>query len=416
MNQRDQTYRRTALIILCSLFSALASSPARADAPSATYKEAMARSVKLERAGEHSRAVTALQAIEQDFPQDYALQLRLGWLSFLATDYTASEDHYRQALVLSPAARDARHGLAWALLRQDKRAAARAQFQIVTDQWPSVTLARQGLSMSQEPAAVTAAPTAYLTGQIYSGHPYKSGALGLTTALPLRILEHGVLSATYRYSHYWGTDTSGADTTFDQHEVYLAGGVSYARFGLTGHYAYASDDSGYLDGTHAVGLTARFSPWGDIKVATSLGLFSDMTVLRVATSWRLPLTSWLSVTPGVSVQVASADDDSLLLGGSDQEALVAGTLDIVAHNARGSVWVGGSYGDQVRTVDLVTGAIYNTTDRTNFTARAGASLNLLAGWSLFANYELQSLQTALSTDSSTSSYLHLMTLGASWSF
>ncbi len=408
--------RNTCVLALC--LAALLW-PGEAGADSA-YDRAMARAATLEKDNQPGPAAEVLKKIERQYRQDYALQLRLGWLYFSDGQHRLSARHYRRALKLSPGSRDARHGLAWALLRQGRRARARARFQEVLDRWPDTTLARRGLAQAQDPPRITLRPTAYLTGQVYKDHPTKSSALGTTVSLPMQILTHGLLSATYRYSHFWTTDDSqqslGLGDTFDQHELYLSAGVSYPRFGISAQYAYLNDGSGYLDYAHVAGVTARYSPWGDITLSASVGMYSDMTVVSVSPAWRLPVLSWLSITPGLTIQSASADDSSLLLGSETSETLVAGTLTVTAHGRRGSIWVGGRYGDQVRMADLSSSVVYNTADRNTFGLWAGGRLNLSDQWSLFLSYQLEGLETPQSASTSTSSLMHLMTAGVSWTF
>ena len=236
----------------------------------------------------------------------------------------------------------------------------------------------------------------------------------------MQLFTHGLLNVTYRYGHFWTTDSAqeslGLSETFDQHELYLSAGASYKRFGISAQYAYIADGSGYLDYAHVAGVTARYSPWGDITLSANVGLYSDMTVVTINPAWRLPLTSWLSVTPGLSVQVASSDDDSLLLGGETSEALVAATLNVTAHGRLGSLWVGGRYGDQVRLADLNAATVYNTADRHNYAFWAGGQLNLSDRWSLFLSYQLEGLETPQSTVTSTSSKTHQMTAGVTINF
>ena len=387
------------------------------------YEAAMARAAALEKAGKPADAAAALQAIEGRFRQDYTLQLRLGWLHFAADDHRRSERHYRRALALSPDSLDAHHGLAWALLRQGKRDQARSRFSQVLQRWPETRLARLGLTLatqaSQRAPLLSLQPTAYVSGQVYQDHLYKSSALSSTVSLPVQLLTHGVLNVTYRYSNFWTTDYAqslGLSETFDQHELYLTAGVSHASFGVTAQYAYINDGSGYLDDSHLLGLTARYSPWGDITLATSVGLYSDITVVSISPAWRLPLLSWLSLTPALHVQVASADSSSLLLSGDSSKTLVAGSLTITAHGEAGSLWLGGRYGDMVRHADLNSAVVYNTADRSTFGLWAGGKLNLSDRWSVFLSYQLDGQDTPISTSQSSSSLTHVFSGGVSLSF
>jgi len=86
-------------------------------AHAATWDESWARSNDLEAQGSYAEALAALAPLATDYPQDYRLLVRLGWLAFEAGDYATALRWYQAALDVSPDAYDARLGLAWTRLR-----------------------------------------------------------------------------------------------------------------------------------------------------------------------------------------------------------------------------------------------------------------------------------------------------------
>ena len=384
--------------------------------PSSDYSAALSRATELELAGDTVAAAAALLPLEQRFAQDYTLQIRLAWLRYSMGDYAEAETSYRRVLALSPESRDALSGLAWTLVKRGKCDAALAHFEALLLHTPDDELARAGAATCQAPSPVRGAPTVALTGHIYQDNPLKSGAMGLTVAAPLRIMQHWLLGATYRYTNFWTVQGQGYDDGIEQHEAHLSTGVAYDSWGLTGHYSFASEDTGTVGDAHFAGLTARFSPWGDINLEGSLSLYDDLTVGRAALSWRLPLASFLSLTPGFHLQVATAPDGHALLDDTT-DALPGGSLTLAFHGERWLAYAGGKYGTEVRPAYLAgTPSVYNTYDQLTWGLWAGASVALPAGWSIFAAYEMNALSTMESSGAFTDNNMHLVSLGVSFSF
>ena len=385
-------------------------------AQSSTYEAALSRAAELERAGDPDAAAAALQPLEQRYLQDYTLQLRLAWLRFSAGDYARAEMTYRRVLVLSPDSLDAKNGLGWTLVKRGDCGAARARFQAVVVSSPHNKTASSGLASCPELSPVSGAPTVSLTGHAYQDHPLKTGALGLSATLPLRLLQHGLLAATYRYTRFWTVQGEGYDDGFEQHEAHLAAGVSFDRWGLTGHYSFATEDTGTVGDVHVAGLTARYSPWGDITLEASASLYDDMTMGRTALAWRLPLASWVSLTPMFYLQVANAPDGHVLME-DDTEVWLGGALTVAFRGEGWNAWLGGKYGPELRPAYLSgPPSVYNNYDELNWGLWAGGALGLGSGWSLFAAYEFAALTTQDSSGLDTDNYMHLVTVGASFSF
>lgn len=79
----------------------------------ATVKSAFAASYKSEAGGNYSAGVTELRAVYRT--DDYNINARLGWLSFLAKQYTESVTYYERAIKLKPYVLEARFGMIKAL-------------------------------------------------------------------------------------------------------------------------------------------------------------------------------------------------------------------------------------------------------------------------------------------------------------
>lgn len=385
-----------------------------------SYEQAMARAAELERAGKPAEGAALLAPLSERYPQDLALHLRLAWLSYLAGHYVAAEAHYRGALALSPQSRDAQHGLAWALLKGGRRAEAHAQFKQVVERWPELELARQGLAASAPVPPVSISPRLHAIGQIYQDNPLKAGAVGFSFTLPLLIVQRVLLSTTYRFAHFiaaedaLGVGGTTLEQSFQQHEAHVSLGLVWPKWGVAAHYAYLHDGSFYLDYGYIVGLSGRVSPWGDIWMQASASLYPDMTVFRLAPSYRLPLLDWLSVTPGLHLQVAHEREDTLQLDQTD-EVTVGGSLTVTLHHRLGDLWLGGKYGDEVRPAYLALPAAYNTPDRIRFGFWGGISVRPSPSLRLNLSYELVHMETMVNQNTLARSNLHLLVLGGTWS-
>ena len=93
-----------------------------------SYEADFTASRELEQEGRFAAALDALDDLEADYPQDFALMLRLGWLAYRAERYGRTARYYDRATELSGGAVDARLGRAWTDLRCGLRADARAGF------------------------------------------------------------------------------------------------------------------------------------------------------------------------------------------------------------------------------------------------------------------------------------------------
>lgn len=74
-------------------------------------QEAFSNSYTLEESGDYSGAVAALKAVYDE--ESYALNLRLGWLSYMGGMFTESSAYYQKAILLKPLSLEAKFGLVY---------------------------------------------------------------------------------------------------------------------------------------------------------------------------------------------------------------------------------------------------------------------------------------------------------------
>jgi len=82
--------------------------------------EAYHRSMMYERVQKLDDAIKALALVFESYPQAYTINLRLGWLHYLAGRHANSIEHYQRAIKAVPEAAEPRLGLALPLLAQQK--------------------------------------------------------------------------------------------------------------------------------------------------------------------------------------------------------------------------------------------------------------------------------------------------------
>ncbi len=83
-------------------------------------KEAYHRSYIYEKSGDYADAIKALMPVYKSYPNGYTVNLRLGWLYYLAGRYADSEYHYKKALQAIPTSVEAVLGLMLPLMAQDR--------------------------------------------------------------------------------------------------------------------------------------------------------------------------------------------------------------------------------------------------------------------------------------------------------
>lgn len=117
MNTNRPLSMRLAVCLLLSV-SCLAT---RAAAPTdADIRDAYHKSYRYEKAQNYADAIKALAPVISAYPQAYTVNLRLGWLSYLAGSYATARGHYETAIKTAPDSLEAKLGHTLPLMAQEK--------------------------------------------------------------------------------------------------------------------------------------------------------------------------------------------------------------------------------------------------------------------------------------------------------
>ncbi len=389
-----------ASLLLASALVAVAPA-ARADA----YDDALARSLTAERRGDLAAAAAALESIAADYPQDYALPLRAGWLRFRAGHLGAAVLAYSAAVERSPEAADGNAGLGWSLAKLGRCSDALPRFRRALVTAPDHAAAAEGVAYCTAPPppppppAVSFSARGALSGTLFPEHGYRTFTAGGAASIDVRLREGLFFGGTTRYARSFTRDATTVPA-WDQNEVYLRGGYATDMFGLQLTYALVVDGSAGGTTSHHAGLSLRWSPLGDVLVDASASHYTDIDVFRVAPSWRIPIAGGLSVRPGAAMQVA---------GG---EVLGSGSATLSLDRGRLGLYFGGKYGDEVRPALLGLDLVENYADRIRWGLWAGGSLNVGEAARIDLSYSTERLQEAGGREGNT----HSVTLGVTGRF
>jgi len=389
-----------AFTALCVVVSLARTAAAQGADP---YESALAASAEAEQRGDLVGAARPLEQVLEVYPQDHALRLRLGWVTFRAGRYADAERAYRAALALAPQSIDARLGLAWTLVREGRCDDARGELSPMLE--ADDAQAEEIAAACVEPASATGRVSLFAAWNQYffPGHPYKSSGTGVLAGVRGQTAGGLTLQGAFRHMAFTPTAGSGV-SAFTQQEVYGLVGYERPAAALFLQGALVFDGSGVIGTSKHVGLAGRWSPAGDLLLDASLSLYDDQTIARIAPSWSIPVGP-LRLVPGVAVQVAGSEVKTT---GSFTAALDAGPL---------SLWAGGKYGEEIRPTYLSQLAVYDILERVRWGAWAGARVRLGSVVSLQATYALDRLRwTDATTGSATESNSHAVTLGPIFTF
>ena len=365
------------------------------------YDDAMSRSAVLEQEDRHHDAALELEAVADQYPQDYALQLRLGWLHYQAGQYEEAGTSYQRALELSNSSDEATLGLAWSYHAQGRCDEANDQFELLIerDRYSDQALAGIGQCGSD----IWLSPSISSTYHVYEGHPSKTEALGVTVGFPVLIDGHYLVGLDFRATDFRFQPAEDELSAFQQYEVYARTGYIDREWEAVFHYAWLLDGSELDSQVHVLGMSGRWSELTDLRAELSLSFYDDMEVFRVAPTYEIELFGWLRLTPGLAVQVAG---DEALLNGFVTLSVVADWL---------TFFVGGKLGDEVRPAYLTQPSVYNIVSRIQYGLWIGASISF-DELRFDVSYELNSLDYSGLEDSGSSAdaSLHLFTLRLAW--
>ncbi len=86
----------------------------------AEIRDAYYKSYNYEKIQNYSDAVNTLMPVYNEFPNTYTVNLRLGWLYYLSTNYANAISHYDRSIKISPYSLEAKLGRLLPLLAQHR--------------------------------------------------------------------------------------------------------------------------------------------------------------------------------------------------------------------------------------------------------------------------------------------------------
>jgi hypothetical protein len=314
--------------------------------PADPYASAMARADQAETSGDLSAAVTALMPILDSYPQDYALPLRLGWLSLHMEQPAQAERFFRIAAARAPAAPEPRVGLHSVLVLEDSCSDAMNDVgRVVAFDFAEHHRIATTCTSSSATTTNTSAEAAFEEA-LFPDHPTKASATGGVASTDVFVQGRWEVGAAYRYMH---VATRPSVSPFDQHEAYAQ--IGYERQTLEGFLqgAVISDGSGLLGTSGHAGATVVWRRIGDLALSTAVSVYRDMTVGRLEPSWQIPAGP-LRVVPAFAVESAA--------GRTLATAMLGVKLELTSVQAS----LGGKYGDEVRPAYLGERLVYDITE------------------------------------------------------
>jgi hypothetical protein len=275
----------------------------------AGYPEAMAQAAALEGEGRYLDAISLLLDLREQFPQDYRLELYLGWLAFQSEDYPMSERHYKLARELSAGSSEALLGLGWTALRAGEPSRARRHFRRVLRRDPGNSSAKEGLALAPPSFNLRVSLGASLHN--YIDHPVKKSAHGPSARLALGY-SNFLLGVTIGSTTFEGPPLSLPEPyfdpndrfTFSQSEVFVSFGYVFRGFTIQANGVAANDGSPAEIDAQGFGLLGMYSPFGDVRLEVSSVRFRDIAadVQTLEVSWVSPAWRGLGFIPAAVVQ------------------------------------------------------------------------------------------------------------------
>lgn len=384
-----------------------------ADSPAHVYDVAMGLAKSAQTPAEIDSAARVLTALMPRYPQDGEIPLQLGWLQFRAGRYAEAVQSYGLAVARSSSGGDAELGLGWSLLKLGRCDEARPRFRSVLAARGDKSNAAEGLRECDARAAAAAplpsSPASAATATGAAAPPVKRWWLqpqlgqnvylfqnqsviksGLATTARLEGLFLGryYAAATYRYSYFSARD--GSTLPWDQHDLYLAAGLTGKSAGLVLNYALVADRSGYIGNSHHVGLSGRYSYYADLLFNGSASFYSDEKVLRGELAVRMPLGRGFSVRPGFALQWTAPTTTTTTA--TTSAVYKTPSLTLAWDHRYISLWAGGKYGDEKRPALFAVSYIYNGAAVMPYGAWLGITVRSRAALNTTLSYSYDRMQ------------------------
>lgn len=356
------------------------------------YADHFARSIAEEKAGDLERARIEIERALSDYPDDYTLSLRLGWIYFLQERYADAERAYRTASKVSKQSPLSQLGLAWTLVRERRCDEARELLSTI-DAAEHQTNVEAALAACKELSALHGSVWTTLGGALYQDHPWKRRSADALVGASLSLAGRWYTGGVYHYLKLQARDPR-VDTVM-QNEGYLQAGYAGERFGLSLHGALLFAGYSALGRSAHFAVAGRLTHFGSIALELSGSIYPDFFVTRIAPAWELSFGS-LSVVPGIGFEHYL------------QKNLVSGSLGVGYKISRLSLSAGGKYGPEYRAAYLSSFAVFNSEDHSVWGAWALARANLSSHVNVFVTYAVNELDTP----DKTPTRVQLLSLGA----
>jgi hypothetical protein len=290
---------------------------------------------------------------------------------------------------LSDGAPDARKGLAWALIQQERcPEGIRILNEILKEEPDDVSL-EAALEACRQRAHLNGDIWAALSGSLYQDHPWMQLAESASGGLRLQPWRHYQIGAAYRFIRLEPSDARVASLV--QHEVYAQGGYTSPRLDLQATAAWIWGGDILVGSSRHAGAALRSRYLGrypgNFLLETSASYYRDLWVVAFSPSWTQTLGP-LSVTAGVSTQQFAHD------------TLLSASLWLGFGSGSASFSLGGRYGSEYRAAYLSQLSVFNAEERSIWAILANAGMRLSQHWTLFAGYgaiRLRSRDGLLST-------------------
>ncbi len=331
------------------------------------------RAAQLEASGQPAQAATLLETSLKEYPQLFALYLRLGWLHFQAKDYPAAALRYKGALKLAPRNRDAHLGMGWTRYKQGQNKAAARHFQAALKMDPNNFSAQKGLALASPPIHLWA--HVGLIKHNYGEHPDVSQGLGFGGGL---FAQYQRWSGQFSYqSHQFEAladqiEGLEEDQESSQSQLFLSLDRRLGNWLLSLGYGQALDDLSSSD--PKLGFLGVQEPYLGIQLimAQARMLQRQANTLFLGRTFYFPSLLHLSLKPMLEVQ--SAEGESGFAVGLYTGILIS----------RFSLGFGGWFGDLYHPIGGYPGSLYTLDGlfKRRLQADLGYSPRFLEGWSL----------------------------------
>lgn len=108
------------LITACALTLAAAQPTTAPTLSEDAIRDAYHQSYRYEKTQNYEDAIKAVTPVLAAYPQGYTVNLRLGWLHYLAGNYANAKSYYQAAIKIAPASLEAKLGYTLPLLAQER--------------------------------------------------------------------------------------------------------------------------------------------------------------------------------------------------------------------------------------------------------------------------------------------------------